>query len=66
LILVTLREISSNPLLNSLISRQAKLILLETLRQMVNEVVRIGFQKKPKKRFKLTSEVYEYFQRRLH
>lgn len=38
--------------------------LLETFRKMVNEAVRIGFEKKPKTRFKLIEEVYEHFKER--
>jgi len=38
--------------------------LLETFRNMVNEALRVGFEKKPKSRFKLIMEVYEPFKHR--
>lgn len=38
--------------------------LLETFRDMVNEAIRIGYEKKPKSRFKLIQEVYAYFKER--
>jgi hypothetical protein len=40
------------------------LSLLETFRNMVNEALRVGFEKKPKSRFKLIMEVYELFKER--
>jgi len=40
------------------------LSLLETFRNMVNEALRLGFEKKPKSRFKLIMEVYQTFKQR--
>jgi putative transposase len=40
------------------------LSLLETFRNMVNEALRVGFEKKPKSRFKLIMEVYQLFKER--
>jgi len=40
------------------------LSLLKTFRNMVNEALRVGFEKKPKSRFKLITEVYQSFKER--
>lgn len=37
--------------------------LLETFRDMVNEAIRIGYEKRPKTRFQLISQAYEHFKK---
>jgi putative transposase len=44
--------------------REDVLDLLETFRDMVNEALRIGFEKKPKTRFQLIADVYPCFKER--
>ena len=38
--------------------------LMETFRDMINEAVRIGYEKRPRTRFQLISLVYQYFKER--